>query len=181
MITATIKMGISSLLVAGLLIFVGCSGEAPANDCPDVPAAAPTQVVEETPLKINHAPDADFCQACVMAKAGFASCQRVWAMGPDDDREKMKKKSLAKACLDAGYSPDGGCPPKAIISNLCKGETPPTGGASVGDILKQMTVGTKQSKLPANAPQPQPQAQAGDPKGDAAPPKAPELKTVPIE
>lgn len=178
MSTATIRMGVSSLLAAGLFVFVGCSGEAPANDCPDVPAAVTTQMVE-TPLKIDHAPDADFCQACVMAKAGFASCQRVWATGPDDDRVKLKKRSLAKACLDAGYAPSEPCPPKAIISNLCKGETPPTGGESVGDILKKMTVGTKQSKLPANAPQPQ--VQAGESKGDAAQPKAPESKTVPIQ
>jgi hypothetical protein len=121
-----------------IINFTALSCKSQNDDIKCVKSTDPPVKIEETKIKTPPPEDADYCRACVMARAGFASCQRVWG-AKDESREALKQRAIEKACKDAGYTINA-CPPQAIISNVCKGDPPPPGTMSAGEALKKFAI-----------------------------------------
>jgi hypothetical protein len=125
----------------------GCSGKGKEADkeCVDPPpeavaGAKKTVTIERFGLGKAGSEDKekkDWCRACVMAKMGYASCQRVFAETPDEERDSIRARARAKACADAKYPKDA-CPDQAVINIQCKGEAPPPGTPDPGTALQNL-------------------------------------------
>lgn len=152
-----VRMTLQSIAILGMVYMGGCQKEAPPEECVDSGKAP--MVIEKTPLRLKQKKSDDFCQACVMAKAGFASCQRVWKL-KGEERAALKTRAKKKACEDAGYTLET-CPEKALISNICKGDPPPPGTTSAGKALQNFTVKSKKF-IPRQEPTPSSKSSPGD-------------------
>ncbi len=155
MSTTITKSSSNSLIVivvaAFAVVVVACGSGEPEKepDCVPDPDAKPVVVekkIERFGLGKAGAKelvDHDWCRACVLSRANFASCQKVYSdeKGLLEDREPLKQKARDTACDDAGFK-KGECPDKAIISIVCKGEKPPEGtmppGKAVQDLFKAL-------------------------------------------
>ena len=139
-------VSISSLLVLGALVS-GCSGQGKEaeEECVDPPpeaVAGAKKTVTAERFGLGKAgdenkEDKDWCRACVMAKIGYASCQRVFADAPGEERDAIRSRARAKACADAQYPKDA-CPDQAVINIQCKGEAPPPGTPDPGSALQNL-------------------------------------------
>jgi hypothetical protein len=135
-------------LLTGLLLIVSCRSEAPPAECPPLPEPEPP--MEITPLRIPRDPADDFCNACVRSEMGYISCQREYERQRGEARESLKKRAIAKACMDAGYPKDS-CPESAQIGVQCKGDPENPGGLSAGEAL-QIISGERRSGTDDHSP-----------------------------
>jgi hypothetical protein len=131
------------VLGLGILLVVSSCGSPDGQPAADCEPAAPVKV-ERISLGRAGAGDnrgGDWCRACVWAKAGFASCQRVFAESADEGRDAVRARARAKACQDAGWPVDA-CPDDRVISLICKGDASPAGtenpGAALQDLYRQL-------------------------------------------
>jgi len=134
-----------AILAVGVLA-ASCSskGKEADKECVDPPeaAAGAQKTVKVERYGLGKAgdedkEDKDWCRACVMSKLGYASCQRVFAGAPGEDREAMRARARSKACADAKY-PEDACPDQAVINIQCKGEPPPPGTPDPGTALQNL-------------------------------------------
>jgi len=143
-ITGSVTL-ITALVFVMTQLLAGCGTREEEPDCVTDPNAKPVVIEKKVETfglgkvgdkeKRNN----DWCRACVMSRANFASCQRVYADAPGDveDKAPLKKKALDKACADAGYK-TGECPDSALISMMCKGEKPPEGTKGAAEAVQDL-------------------------------------------
>ena len=85
-------MRLSSLLICGALYVFGCRPEISEQECVPAPEAAaqPAPAVERTFLSKSGPQGGDWCQACVLSRQNFISCQKEYGSGDTKPRPDLR-------------------------------------------------------------------------------------------
>ena len=117
-----------NLLLITFLLFVACSAEKDAPECPADEPASNTKILK----KANR--EGDWCRVCVMGQK-WASCQTARAESETEERAVLEARAVERACTDAGYKKED-CTESVIISKICKGESKPRSSGSAEALQK---------------------------------------------